>query len=340
MFDLRESRILNIIAHKTGFEGEEPNLELSNEVLKLDDDFLKELLLRYFLESFKVPEYFTLVPQEGDYRNNKIFAAASDVFSNADFFYAQSLHIGKAYGESGYDKPGLLFVVHFSLYGNEEASEALGIFRAEQKEYFMKADKEAWGTSLDYLEGYNLQKPDKACIILNTNKGKGFKLCVAEKGNRSQWRDEFLKVKPFSDNFHFTKQMMEVTKDFVTRELKKEFEVSKADQIDILNKSVEYFKTSDKFEEEEFAASVFGDQEVIGSFKKYKEEVESGSDFSFEEAFDISVPAVKKQARVFKSVLKLDKNFHIYIHGNREMIEKGVDDNGKKYYKIYYEQEE
>ena len=48
---------------------------------------------------------------------------------------------------------------------------------------------------------------------------------------------------------------------------------------------------------------------------------------------------MKKQARVFKSVLKLDKNFHIYIHGDRNRIERGVDEQGRKYYKIYYDQE-
>jgi hypothetical protein len=38
-------------------------------------------------------------------------------------------------------------------------------------------------------------------------------------------------------------------------------------------------------------------------------------------------------------VLKLDKNFHIYIHGGRDMIERGVDESGRKYYKIYYNEE-
>jgi hypothetical protein len=49
--------------------------------------------------------------------------------------------------------------------------------------------------------------------------------------------------------------------------------------------------------------------------------------------------AVKKQQRIYKSVLKLDKNFHIYIHGNTDLIEKGVDMDGRKYYKIYYQEE-
>ena len=55
--------------------------------------------------------------------------------------------------------------------------------------------------------------------------------------------------------------------------------------------------------------------------------------------FAISADAVKRQARVFKSVLKLDTNFHLYIHGDREKIERGVDESGRKYDTIYYEQE-
>jgi hypothetical protein len=48
---------------------------------------------------------------------------------------------------------------------------------------------------------------------------------------------------------------------------------------------------------------------------------------------------VKKQSRVFKSVLKLDRNFHIYIHGDKDLIERGVEKDGRKYYKIYYREE-
>jgi hypothetical protein len=58
------------------------------------------------------------------------------------------------------------------------------------------------------------------------------------------------------------------------------------------------------------------------------------------DSFDISGAAVKKQARVYKSVLKLDKNFHIYIHGNKDLIEKGFDDGrDMNYYKVYFREE-
>ena len=42
--------------------------------------------------------------------------------------------------------------------------------------------------------------------------------------------------------------------------------------------------------------------------------------------------------RSIKRVIKLDKNFDIYIHGNSELIEQGEDNKGK-YYKVYYNEE-
>ena len=58
-----------------------------------------------------------------------------------------------------------------------------------------------------------------------------------------------------------------------------------------------------------------------------------------EDEFAISDSAVRKQARAYKSVIKLDRNFHIYVHGNRNLLEQGEDEKGK-FYKVYYEEEE
>ena len=45
---------------------------------------------------------------------------------------------------------------------------------------------------------------------------------------------------------------------------------------------------------------------------------------------------LKKNIKRSKAVLKLDKNFHIYIHGNRDLITANEDDKGK-YVKVYFE---
>ena len=85
--------------------------------------------------------------------------------------------------------------------------------------------------------------------------------------------------------------------------------------------------------------SVFQSEELIESFRSFDNSYRDNNDIELANSFDISSQAVKKQVRAFKKVLKLDKNFHIYIHGNKELIEQGVEKDGRKYYKIYYNDE-
>ena len=60
-----------------------------------------------------------------------------------------------------------------------------------------------------------------------------------------------------------------------------------------------------------------------------------------EDNFDISETAVKKQARIMKSVIKLDKNFHVYVHGKRDMITRGYDhERQMRYYQLYFNEED
>ena len=130
-------------------------------------------------------------------------------------------------------------------------------------------------------------------------------------------------------------------KNFVTDKIDEQFEVSKADKIDLLNKSIKYFKEKDHFDLDEFSNEVIGHQDGIALFKDYKKQYEHDFDAPIEDSFAISNVAVKKQARVYKSVLKLDRNFHIYIHGNKELIEKGFDEEkNMNYYKVYFREEQ
>jgi hypothetical protein len=102
---------------------------------------------------------------------------------------------------------------------------------------------------------------------------------------------------------------------------------------------VEYFKSHDNFDKQGFEQEVFQDQEVIRSFQSYDSRYREEKELQIADEFEISPQVVRKQARIFKSVLKLDRNFHIYIHGDRELIKQGVDSDGRKYYKIYFENE-
>ena len=119
-----------------------------------------------------------------------------------------------------------------------------------------------------------------------------------------------------------------------------EFETGKKDQLDYLNRSVGYFKENETFNIKEFENNVFGKEEVIESFRRYGSLYLDRNEIDIADQFEISPSALKKQERIFKSVLKLDKNFHVYIHGRTDLLEKGYDSQkGKHFYKIYFETE-
>ena len=78
-----------------------------------------------------------------------------------------------------------------------------------------------------------------------------------------------------------------------------------------------------------------------GPHREFRDEYAKAYAIPLESQFDISNQAFKKEFKVLKSVIKLDKNFHIYVHGRRDLIERGFDEEkGKKYYKVWFDDEE
>src|SRR5690606_29055942 len=338
--------ILKLAVHQVGNKILDEGVQFSARLADLEDETLINLIKRYFLSSFSGNEIYNLYNPVG-LEQNEIFAIASRVFNDKSLFFDQTKLISQhLYENSNHPKikKGELYVSYFEnvLY-KDELVNTIGIFKSETKENYIKSNISSKTDIVSYDEGTNVNKLDKGCIILNIDKESGYKVCIIDnlgKGNETvYWKDNFLSVKTVNNEFQQTNQFLGITKQFVTKQLDEEFELSKADKIDLLNRSVDYFKKHETFDKNEFEEEVFGEINVIESFRKFDKAYRQENEVELSDNFVISEQAVKKQARVFKSVLKLDKNFHIYIHGNRELIEQGTDENGRKYYKIYYENE-
>ncbi len=278
---------------------------------------------------------------------NPVYQFVKSIFEDNSSFVEQSQNSARIlYDKSNHPKikGGELQIAYFkgcSIKGN--AVDAIGFFKSEHKETYLKVIKLTTGFDMEIEKGIPVRKFDKGCLIFNTKVNNGYLVSVTDNTNRGDeaqyWKREFLGVQPIANEFHQTHEFLGIAKNYVTKKLQEEFEVNKADKIDLLNRSVEYFKTHETFDMKEFEEEVFQDSGIIKSFRNFDNSYRLKNEIEITDSFDISPQAVKKQARVFKSILKLDKNFHIYIHGNRDMIEQGVDKDGRKYYKIYYNEE-
>jgi hypothetical protein len=334
--------------HKVGNKTNDEDLKLSKSVLETSDDKLKELLFSYFLKPFAETEFYNFTFSNDEFELNPLFNYATSVFEDSSSFHEISIKIARHLFEVSLHpniKSGDLFVAKFSdIHLRGESTEAIGIFKSENRQAFLKIDSKTDDFYLNHDSGINIDKLDKGCLIFNVGKSEGYQVCIVDKSNKSTeaqyWRDVFLNLRPCNDNYHSTKEFLNITKNFVTKQVSEEFDVGKTDKINMLNRSVEYFKTHDSFNKEEFETTVFNDSELISSFQSFDNAYRADNEISINENFEISSQAVKKQARFFKSVLKLDKNFHIYIHGDKNKIEQGREADGRKFYKIYYDKEQ
>lgn len=344
MLAFQNAQLKKLIIHKVGNKLLEDGVVHSQDEIDLDGrDDLSSVLMTYFLSQFKEPVFYNF-HHVSDIDLNEIYSIANALFQSTRGFLKKSRDIANIlyeYSNHPKIKTGELYIAYFDeIQVGNEVTDALGIFKSENKDTFLKVYEKKENIEVSYEDGINIKRLDKGCLILNIDADNGFKVCIIDTQNANNeaqyWKDEFLKLKPVADNYFQTRNFLSLARNFVTERLDEEFEVSKADQIDYLNRSIEYFKKNEHFNEQEFASSVFEHTSVINSFKKFKNDFQDENDLHIVSEFEISNPAVKRQSKVFKSVLKLDRNFHIYIHGDRNLIEQGMDEDGRKFYKIYY----
>lgn len=319
--------------------GEQPHVFCDYSTLVKGEEeqrFLCKLLLRpfgnvVFTSAFK--------PADGG-KGNRLEGLCSAIAqgeSLVDHSRTIAQHLIDAMGEE--PCAGELIVARFGevSFGGS-AYEAVSVHLFGQKEVFLQSRAEEQNMLLRMRRGLGTIKPTKACLVLFTPQEPT--LLIVDRGlSTDAWQAAFIGTRPKKDHVNTTTEVLRATKNFITEQLPQDFVVDKADQIDLLNRSMEYFKSHDAFDREEFGQEVLQDEKAIDSFNRYTDRYQRENDVTLTDGFDIASQAVKRQARGFKSVLKLDKNFHIYIHGDRTKIEHGTDTDGRKFYKIYYEQE-
>jgi len=343
--DFTEVKIEQIITHHIGNRLEEEGIILSEEASSVGEETYS-YLLKYFLHPFELLDFYQF-SHSVELEMNEVYTLAKQIFQKRDEFTKNSQGIATLlyeHSEHPKIKEGELNIVYFKEVDfNGEWVDAIGVFKSETNVPFLKMQEEERKYSIEHEFGFALKGIDKACLIVNFEAEDGYRVLIKDhrnKGNEAQyWKDDFLQLKSISDDYSNTKELMDITKEFVTKQMPEEFEVGRTDKIDLLNRTMDYFKQNESFDKETFEQNVFQDENVINSFRIYDNSYREENELEESSNFNISDQAVKKQARSFKSVLKLDKNFHVYIHGNKNLIEKGVENDGRKFYKIYYENE-
>lgn len=296
----KEYIIINsIIVHTVGNKLNQDSIRLSRECLSINDN-LKELLINYFISPFKSTEYFNFY-HDIDINMNEVCVCASKIPENPETLLEQSINLAKhLYEQSTHPKikGGEFYTVYFKdCIINGITVDVVGLFKSENKDTFLKVLPRGEGFEIESEKGINVNKLDKGCLIFNTERENGYIVAVVDNTNKGveaqYWTDDFLHIRQRKDEYYNTQNIISLTKNFVKNELPQQFEVSGADQADLINKAVKFFKEKDTFNLSEFANEVIGQPEIIEKFNQYKSSYAQKYDINIIDDFMISESAVK-----------------------------------------------
>ena len=312
--------------------------------MQLNED-LKRLMLSYFFSSFKSEPLYTFSQDAFD-EEDSVASRVKFLFENPDSFSDEARKIASILQEASAHpqvKDGNLYIVFFKncRFHNEEC-DAIGLFKAEVMETYIDLVQTPSGIRIERKEGFSTSKIDKGCIICNHNASKGYVMNIVDTVNKNKnanyWADFFLRATLRKDSRFHTKNTLKSVSEFITKELPKEKSISKMEQIDTLNKTMDYLNKHDKFNTGEYSDSVLGDDETKSKFREFLSK--RGDDIGDWDNFPISEETVRKSTKFMKRVIKLGKDFSIYVHGDTDLMEKGFDqEKGLQYYQFFFSSE-
>lgn len=347
MIEFTRSEMTNLVIHYVGNKGLGEELTFSDKEIKLNDDFTKDTLMRYLTTPFKSDMYYKFKSTNEMYYHD-VHCYVAELFKTGGKgnFIKKSKEIATVlYNNSIHPKirSGEFYVCYFrDCLVDGVVCDAVGLFKTEKKDTYLKVFSHDNNFDIENDNGINVSKLDKGCLIFNTETEDGYKISVVDNNNKVAecsfyWVEDFLNTKLRENSYLHTSNFIDTCVGFCEEILTESNNVSKEDKNKILNTSVGYFKEHTELNVEEFKKEILISEELQEAFVDYRTAYNDRMDITPIDNFEISATAIKKNQKYLKSVVKLDKNFHIYIHSHHDNIEKGYDEEkGMKYYKLYY----
>lgn len=345
MISRKNASISKFIIHKVGNKFNDTKNAFSEKLVDFDEasyDLMLPFLLRPFasvVQSYRFNHHANIAL-------NEINSYSNQIFNDDEAFIEVSKHIVTHLYEqstSANIKTGDVLVVMFEgIEYNEITTNAIGIFKIENKVNFFQTYLE--NNSYDVLvqKGISSKKVDKGCIILNQTDTEGpIILSVDNNSYDAQyWLNQFLNIKYADDANSHTQQYIELCKEFSTEILKTTYGAQ--EQNTFLAKTIDFFKENEVVNVERFKDEIFEEDKHKNLFDSYKKTFEEEQNVVLRNQFDVAERVVTKEKKKIKTDIKLDTNIQIKLDidapdASAEYLERGYDDEKKMhFYKVFF----
>jgi hypothetical protein len=350
MIKRNRASINKFIIHKVGNKFNSATNVFSEKELVFDQESY-ELMVPFLLKPFVNLAQSYRFNHHASIDLNEINSYTSEIFKDETTFVEISKHIVNHLYEqsnSAQIKTGdVLIAIFEDVEYNEVLTNAIGIFKIENKLEFFQTFMD--NNSLDVVvqKGISTKKLDKGCLIINTTDADGKIVLSVDTNNydAQYWIQNFLNLKYADDSNQHTQNYIEMCKDFSEEVLKEDF--GSQEKSKFLSKAVDFFKENETVNIHDFKSAVFEeDIERKELFDDYKKQYEEVNNVLVRNQFAVSEIVLKKQKQKIKTEIKLDTNIQIKIDvdapdASIDYLEKGYDEEKKmKFYKVYFNEEE
>ncbi|MFB5192492.1 nucleoid-associated protein [Alicyclobacillus fastidiosus] len=351
MLDFSDIQIEDVVIHWVGNKGRDEGIYTSRSVTSVQAEEVKALLATYLLEPFAKTRVMSRFVHTSDLRFNEVYNYVSQIFARPDSLLEQSINLVRHLYECSTHpriKGGEFYMVYLKgVKLDGEIGNAVGIYRTENKETYLKVVEREEGYGVEADRGINIHALDKGCLVLDTEREDGYRLFTVDAHGRSAnearyWREDFLSVDFVPDEGTMTGQVLDMLTGFLKEGVPTQDAIKPAE---LRANTVQFFEQNDQFETARFESEVLKEPDTIESFRAYRGEYEAASQMEAPpSAFPISKESVKAAKRRMRSVIKLDSSFTIYLRNVQsevlEKIERGEDaGKGLNYYKFYFKDE-
>jgi len=350
MIKRTRASITKFIIHKVGNKFNSATNIFSEDVVTFDEESY-ELMKPFLLKPFgNVAESFRF-NHHANIELNEINNYSNEIFNDDSTFVDVSKHIVNHLFEqsnSAQIKVGdVIIALIEDIEYNEVVTNAVGIFKIENKINFFQTFMEKDSLDVFVQKGISTKKLDKGCLIINSSDAEGRVVLSVDTNNydAQYWIKNFLNVKYADDSNQHTQNYIEMCKDFSEEVIKEDYGIQEKSKF--LAKTVDFFKENEDVNIHDFKDEVFEENEDFKPlFDNYKKQFEEINDVLVRNQFAISDIVLKKQKQKIKTEIKLDTNIQIKLDidapdASSEYLEKGYDEEKKmKFYKVFYNEED
>ena len=334
MLDVSESKLVKYVMHHVGDQ-----LILNDEAYAQPEILLQAAFTQLAFHKIDWDQQYEFF-HESDLGLNEVYTYVNSIFDQEDSFLEQSKNIATHLNSSSAHpaiKNGELFIGLFDncILTTGATKKALAIVKIEDKEIFLDVKNDEEKVFVNGIDGINVKKANNMAIIVDMGADEQPLVFIKTKKKEDvvYWQERFLKIKVSDEYYHKTNLALTEVKKYIL----KEESYSNPEKLELLNKTLDYFRNEEEFHANNYIETVFENADgaqkdiIVNTVKPYETV--------------ISESAIMKAEKSFKRKIKLDSNIEIQVNVHNieqmnDLIEVGYDEEtNRKFYKIYFEEE-